>query len=104
MSLSNSREQRSDLFMTRLRALFAGVIAVTVVLSAMTEVHRVHANISRLVLHTRTCGTVSAFAVYDSYSEGIAPFWAVFSIDLNGNGIFGEANEPTRYFTLTPTI
>lgn len=57
----------------------------------------VRANVSNLVLHRRTCGAVTAYAVYDSFSEGDDPFYAVFAADLNGNGVFGEVNEPTQY-------
>ena len=62
-----------------------------------------HANVTQLVLHTRSCGTVDALILYDTFSEGNPPFWAVFALDLNGNGVFGEAGEPIRYVRVNAT-
>src|SRR4051812_30556937 len=97
------QQQRSYLVMARLRALFALVIAVATVLTSLIQANPAKANVVRLVLHTRTCGTVSAYVIYDSFSEGVLPFWAVFNVDLNGNGIYGEAGEPIQYVKLSPS-
>jgi Bacterial SH3 domain len=92
---------RKDHLMRRFRSLawFMPVI----ILSTLLAPSPAHANVTAIVLHTRTCGTVSAFLRYDSFSEGNAPFWAVFAVDLNNNGIFGEAGEPIRYVRVAPT-
>jgi hypothetical protein len=39
----------------------------------------------------------------DGFSEGTPAFYAAFAVDLNNNGIFGEAGEPTRYVKVVPT-
>jgi len=60
------------------------------------------ADISQLQLGQRSCGSVSAFVQYDSFSEGNPPFYAVFTVDLNNNGIFGESNDPIVYVLVGP--
>src|SRR5450432_931830 len=59
------------------------------------------ANITKLVLTHRTCGTVTAFLTYDGFSEGVQAFYGVFAVDLNNNGVFSEAGEPIVYIKLT---
>lgn len=61
----------------------------------------VQANVVKLVLDRRTCGTLTAWATYDGYSEGIQAFYVVFAVDLNNNGVFSEAGEPVLYVKLT---
>jgi hypothetical protein len=82
------------------RLILAGVILLPVVFAAQPA----SANVSRLVLHRRTCTSITAYVVYDSFSGGIAPFYAVFTVDLNGNGIFGEAGETTSYVQLNSKL
>jgi hypothetical protein len=73
------------------------------VISLFVAAAPARANVTRLVLHTRNCESVSAFAVYDGFSAGSAPFYAVFAADLNGNGQFGEASEPVAYVRVDST-
>jgi hypothetical protein len=87
--------------MTRYRIVALSLLIPALIFGALSMATPARANVTALVLHTRTCGTVSAFIAYDSFSEGILPFWAVFVVDLNGNGKFGEAGEPMRYVKLT---
>lgn len=86
--------------MKRFPILALGIIVLIGWLAMPTPAH---ANVTELVLHTRTCGTVTAFILYDTFSEGTSPFWAAFAVDLNGNGVFGEADEPVRYVRVFPT-
>lgn len=78
------------------RLILVGLMTLPVLLSA----HPASANVSRLTLHRRNCAGVTAYVVYDSFSVGTAPYYAVFQADVNGNGVFGEAGEPTRYAKL----
>jgi hypothetical protein len=81
-------------------AWFAVVIALIFV--ALAETSTAQANVTRLVLTRRTCGTVNAFLTYDGFSEGTPAFYNVVAVDLNGNGIYGEAGEPIQYIKITP--
>jgi hypothetical protein len=91
--------------MRRFRTLawFRPIIVLIVVLLLALAPMPVYANVNALVLYTRTCGTVTAYISYDSFSEGSAPFWAAFVVDLNNNNVFGEAGEPIRYVRVVPT-
>ena len=60
-----------------------------------------NANITKLVVTHRTCGTLTAYLTYDGFSEGIQAFYGVFAVDLNNNGVFSEAGEPILYIKLT---
>lgn len=79
------------------------LITVLIALSLMMTAAPARANVTRLVLHTRNCEAVTAYAVYDGFSTGSAPFYAVFAADLNGNGQFGEASEPIAYVRVNNT-
>lgn len=59
------------------------------------------ADTSNLTVHSRTCAYAVAYADYDGYSQGTAPFFAAFTVDLNNNGVFGEPGEPTNFVSLT---
>lgn len=60
------------------------------------------ANVTRLVLGRRNCESVVAYAIYDGGSVGQPPYLAAFAVDLNGNGVFGEAEAGERtVFTRT---
>jgi hypothetical protein len=91
--------------MRRFRTLawFTPIIVLVVGLLLAFAPMPAHANVNALVLHTRSCGTVTAYIAYDSFSEGGAPFFAVFAVDLNNNNVFGEAGEPIRYVRVSPT-
>lgn len=80
------------------RLVLVGIIALT--LFAATG--RATANVTTLVLGRRTCATASAFVLYDSFSEGVGPFYAVFAADLNDNGVFGEAGEGIKFVKIGP--
>ncbi len=80
------------------RACLMAVIGV----ASLAAVHQVSADISALVLGNRSCGSVTAYVQYDSFSEGNPPFYAVFAADLNGNGVYGEAGEPVQYILTGP--
>ncbi len=88
--------------MNRFRRIAWLVLAVGLVVSLIAGITPASANVTALVLHRRTCGTVNAFIIDDAFSEGNPPFWAAFAVDLNGNGVFGEAGEPIKYVRLTP--
>lgn len=62
------------------------------------------ANVTTLVLGRRTCETVTAYVLYDSYSAGSPVFLAGFAVDLNGNGVYGEpeASEKTVFSKTGP--
>jgi len=64
--------------------------------------HCARADISQLQLGQRSCGSVTAYVQYDSFSEGNPPFYAVFTTDLNNSGIFGESNDPIVYVLVGP--
>ncbi len=89
--------------MTRFRIVAGVALVTTLILSLLLTQTPANANVTRLVIHRRTCGTVTAWVVYDSFSEGNPPFWAVFAVDLNGNGVYGEAGEPMQYVKLQGT-
>ena len=78
-------------------------LATALILSMVVGVTPARANVTALVLHRRTCGTLNAYIAYDSFSEGNPPYYAAFAVDLNGNGVFGEAGEPIRYVPLDNT-
>jgi hypothetical protein len=78
------------------------IAAITLALLGGVLIKPAQANTAALVLYTRTCGTVDAYAEYDSFSEGNPPFWVVFTVDLNHNGVFGEAGEPSKYSRVFP--
>jgi hypothetical protein len=88
--------------MKRFRVTGYFTLVTTLILTLLATVKPASANVTSLVLSSRTCGTISAYLVYDSYSEGNPPFWAVFSVDLNGNKIYGEAGEPQQYVKVLP--
>src|SRR5258708_15237482 len=85
--------------MLRFRNKAWALLAAALILAALITVHPARANVTDLVLFRRTCGTVNAFIAYDGFSEGRPAFFAVFAVDLNGNGFFGEAGEPSKYIT-----
>lgn len=87
----------------RTRSLFGLILAGMLVLTLFAATAPARANVTRLVLHTRNCEAVTAYAVYDGFSTGSAPFYAVFAADLNGNGQFGEASEPVAYVRVDST-
>ncbi|MCC7447131.1 MAG: SH3 domain-containing protein [Anaerolineae bacterium] len=89
--------------MTRFRLVAGFALVTMLILSMLLTQIPAQANVTKLVIHRRTCGTVSAWVVYDSFSEGTPPFWAVFAVDLNGNGVYGEADEPLQYVKLAGT-
>ncbi len=88
--------------MKRLMPLLRIVAIAAIVLASVAVTRRAAADVTLLVLGSRTCGTITAYAIYDSFSEGNPPFYAVFAADLNGNGIYGEAGEPIRYTLVGP--
>jgi len=79
---------------------FAAITALIFVVLAQTSM--AEANVTRLILTRRTCGTVNAYLTYDGFSEGTPAFYNVVAVDLNGNGVYGEAGEPTQYIKITP--
>jgi hypothetical protein len=83
--------------MRRFRTLAWFIPIIILVAGTLLAPTPARANVTGVVLHTRTCGTVTAYLSYDSFSEGAPPFFAVFAVDLNNNGVFGEASEPIRY-------
>ncbi len=70
--------------------------------AAFVVIRPADANVTTLVLGRRTCSTVTAYVLYDSFSEGDGPVYAVFSVDLNGNGIYGEAGERSKFVKIGP--
>lgn len=86
----------------RFRSVFRLLLAALIMGSILVAVQPARANVSQLVLHRRTCEAVTAFVTYDSYSVGVSPFFVVFQADLNNNGAYGEAGEPTLYVQVTP--
>src|SRR5258708_37510812 len=81
-------------------AVWALIPALLLIKMVMTSTPA-SANITKLVVTQRTCGTFTAFLTYDGFSEGIQAFYGVFAVDLNQNGIFSEAGEAILYMTLT---
>jgi len=77
-------------------------LIVAIVLATFVAVQHVSADISALVLGSRSCGSVTAYVQYDAFSEGNPPFYAVFAADLNADGVFGEAGEPLEYILIGP--
>lgn len=77
--------------------------AIVLVALALSQVSPAQANITKIALHSRSCGTVTAFATYDGFSEGTLNFYAVFAVDLNNDGSFGDAGEPIQYVKLVPS-
>lgn len=88
----------------RLRFMVRLVLVGALMLPVMLNAAPASANVTRLVLHRRTCQNVTAYAVYDGFSGGVPPFYAVFAADLNGNGVFGEPGEPVTYVRVNSTI
>jgi hypothetical protein len=88
--------------MTRFRYITWLFVIVALIFVALAETSTAQANVTRLVLTRRTCGTVNAFLTYDGFSEGTPAFYNVVAVDLNGNGVYGEAGEPTQYIKITP--
>src|SRR5215470_14532602 len=88
--------------MTRFRFLTWFIVVIALIFVALTETSTAQANVTRLVLTRRTCGTVNAYLTYDGFSEGTPAFYNVVAVDLNGNGVYGEAGEPLQYIKITP--
>jgi hypothetical protein len=84
-------------FISNFRSPLRLILTVIMILTAFAVFTPAEANVSSLTVHRRSCGSLTAYAVYDSFSEGQGPFFAGFTADLNGNGIYGEAGEPTSY-------
>src|SRR5436190_1532270 len=105
MFMGSAADLAKGSIMRRFRTLawFTPIIVLVVGLLLAFAPMPVYANVTALVLHTRTCGTVTAYIAYDSFSEGTAPYYAVFAVDLNNNNVFGEAGEPLRYTKVSPT-
>jgi hypothetical protein len=55
------------------------------------------AAVSELTLHRRSCAGVTAYVLFDGFAVGKAPYYIAFAADLNGNGIYGEADEALVY-------
>jgi hypothetical protein len=85
----------------RVRIIVGLATLVILFLSLIQGIQPARANVPALALFRRSCGLVSAFALYDGFSEGKTPFYVAFAVDLNGNGVYGEANEPIRYVNIT---
>src|SRR5258708_13406375 len=60
-------------------------------------------NVVSVSFYRRSCGVVNAYATYDGFSEGTPAYYVAFAVDLNDNGIFGEAGETVRYIKTFPT-
>jgi hypothetical protein len=88
----------------RLRILTRLMLAAVILVPALLAARPASANVFRLILYRRNCETVTAYVVYDSFSVGVRPTYAVFQVDVNGNGVFGEAGEPTRYVRLNEQL
>src|SRR5260221_440887 len=73
------------------------ILCLAILMSALVTSSPVRANVTGLVLHRRSCSALVAYTVYDGFSEGNAPYFVVFAVDLNGNGNFGEETEPIQY-------
>ncbi len=86
---------------TKVRRGLTLTLLVTM-LSLFAATRPASANVTSLVLGSRSCGAITAYVRYDAYSEGNPPFYAVFSADLNGNGVYGEAGEPIQYVLVGP--
>src|SRR5258708_29877888 len=88
--------------MLRLRYIVWFAVVIALIFVALTGTTTAQANVTRLILTRRTCGTVNAFRTYDAFSEGTPAFYNVVAVDLNGNGVYGEAGEPVQYIKITP--
>lgn len=88
----------------RLRFVTRLMFAMAILFPALISTHPASANVFRLILYRRNCESVTAYVVYDSFSVGTRPTYAVFQVDLNGNGVFGEAGEPTTYVRLNEQL
>lgn len=78
----------------RPRPLIRFGLMLAVVIPALWSAVPASANMSRLTLHRRSCNGVTVYAVHDGFSNGSAPYYAVFAADLDGDGNYGEAGEP----------
>jgi len=85
----------------RFRILTRVLLAALIALPLLAAPQPARANVSQLVLHTRSCSYVTAYVTYDSFSGGNPPFYVVFQADLNNNGVFGEPGEPVNYVEVT---
>src|SRR5258707_9114603 len=56
-----------------------------------------NANITKLVVTHRTCGTLTAYLTYDGFSEVIQVFYGVFAVDLTNNGVFSHSGKPILF-------
>ncbi len=91
------------MFLIRRKIIIARLaLVVTLMLTLFAATSRASANVTMLVLGRRTCGTATAFVLYDAFSEGNGPFYAVFAADLNGNGVYGEAGEGLKFVKIGP--
>lgn len=93
-----SPTRNSPWFKITLQILLVALIAWT----AMSFVQPASANVTTLILGRRNCESVVAYVLYDGGSVGAPPYLSAFTIDLNGNGVFGEAEAMERtVFTKT---
>lgn len=77
----------------KFRALLRMITITGLMLPLFAAASPTDAGVSKLTIHRRTCGTVTAVLTYDNFSEGNSPFYVAFTVDLNDNGIFGEVGE-----------
>jgi hypothetical protein len=89
--------------MIRFRTAVFVIAAFALISMSLIAVSVARANVVSLSLYRRSCGVVNAYATYDGFSEGTPAYYIAFAVDLNDNGIFGEAGETVRYIKTYPT-
>jgi hypothetical protein len=70
--------------------MFRVCVLAALALAIFGQARPASANVYSLVLGRRTCESVTAFVLYDSFSAGQPPFLAGFAVDLDGDGNHGE--------------
>jgi hypothetical protein len=103
--IRDKTKTESTSLMLIIKTILARLLALLLMCAALlTAAAPASANVSAIVLHRRTCSVVSAYAVYDGFSGGSAPFYAVFAADLNSDGVFGGSGEPKVFIKLNTAL
>jgi hypothetical protein len=72
------------------------LIVIALVVIGLNTPSPASANVNTLIVGRRTCETATAYVLYDGFSAGHPVYLAAFTVDLDGDGVYGEAEAGER--------